>query len=215
MEHVINFLESIRPFLETLYFLASIALVSTIVIGIQQVVLLKKDLQTTNKRAAVEKSIEYLNWFANTYIPRSESFTTAYGQKSNTYKGPINRNFFFDENCKPNSKYIQEHIKLCLDNDGVHLLNQLEFLSAALINGLADEELMFNPTARLFCKHVERLYVLICLLRRDNHQVYSNIIKLYSIWKDRLNKIHLETKKSQIDKDLAEIKDEKIVSIGS
>jgi hypothetical protein len=207
----------IRSILEGLYFIASVGLFATVIIGLRQLNLLKEDIKTKNKRASVEKSIEYLHWFAKDYIPKTIEVTGKVRSKNiQRYDGPINTEFLFDAQCNIDSGTIHDNITAYIEAGADSLLNEMEFVSAAFVNGLADEELAFNPLAQYYCQMVEELYPTLCYMRDDsNVTLYSNIIRLYKIWKGRLNKIDLEKKRSKIDESISKIQDERIRSIGS
>jgi hypothetical protein len=218
MKWLFDFISYIRPILETLYFIASICLVISLFIGIRQIKLFKEDMSIKNKRAAIEKSIEYLNWFATEYIPKTYEFHTKLSKKEITnYKGIINQNFIFDENCKEDDPQIKSIIDAYIECGGIDLLNQLEFFSAALLSGIADEELAFNPLADLYCGYISEFYVLMCYLRRgEKSNLYSNTIELYNMWNKRLIKIKLEKEKNRIDSDISNIGEtQRIRSLGT
>lgn len=207
----------IRPFLEAAYFIASIGLVVGIWIGIKQLKLLQKDTKDKYKRAAVEKSIEYLNWFATDYIPKIDQFNHNISQsKLKVYSSQINPKFRFDVNCNLDQPETLEYLIKTDEYNARDLMNQLEYFSAALVSGLADEELMFNPIARTFCSFVEKNYIDICYYRREETcEFYSNIIELYDVWKSRLKKIELESEKMKLENNISKISERHIQSIGS
>ncbi len=210
-------LSDIRPFLETLYFIASIGLVAGLFIGLRQLKLLKEDMDIRYKRAAIEKSIEYLNWFATEFIPKTNKFIDDIRSKEiPEYEGPYNEKFIFDENCNTSQSDIRKRIKILNDCGATNLINELEYFSAALLSGLADEELAFNPLANIYCEAVETHYVMICDSRDDEtSSVYSYTVSLYSIWKARIKKSELEKTKRKIDDDISKIKEKRITSLGS
>lgn len=219
-----EFFSVIRPYLETLYFLASIALVAGVFIGIKQLKLVKEELNLVKedmnvrfKRASVEKSIEYLNWFATAFIPvANTSFDKVKASGVPEYDGPFNAQFIFDTNCSTANPDVIAKLKSCIENDSVAVLNQLEYFSAALMSGIADEELTFSPAAQTFCEFVEFFYPVICFHRPDESStMYSNTIKLYNMWNARLKKIDLERKRSKLDEDISNIEVNRIRSIGS
>lgn len=211
------YLVYVRPILEGLYFIAGAGLFATVIFGYKQLKLLKEDIQDKNRRAAVEKSIEYLNWFATEFIPLTIQYNKEAKERGiKSYNGPRNKDFVFDDNCKLASSYIQDHIRLCLECGGENILNQLEFFSAAMVSGLADEELAFNPLAKVYCQTIENLYVLLCFERRDDDSnLFSYTVSLYNHWDQRLHKMVLENKRSKLDLELSKIPDNRIKSIGS
>lgn len=205
----------VRPILEGLYFLASIGLFAGVLVGIRQFKLMKKEYEVNNKRASVEKSIEYLNLFATEFIPKiAEVFSEIHKSNIKFYKGPINEEFKFDKNCNLGVEYVRKNLVICMRAGADDILNRFEYFSAALISGLADEELAFNPLAQPFCEVVEKLYIPLCYTRREEGTTsFSNTVKLYNIWKKRLQKANLERKKSKLDEQISKIEEERIQEI--
>ncbi|MBP1993241.1 DUF4760 domain-containing protein [Paenibacillus eucommiae] len=211
-----SWLTDIRPILETLSFLASICLAATIVIGLRQLKLLKEDMFIKNKRASVEKSIEFLNWFATDFLPKHDEYVNEVKKKeAPLYEGPRNENFVFDSNCNLSMEPIKDHLQKSIDSRGADLLNQLEYFSAALLSGLADEELAFNPLAHIYCSIIEGLYVVLCYYRdEESKTMFTNIVTLHKMWKDRLEKMKMEIAKNKLIDDISKIKDTRIKGIG-
>lgn len=211
-----QWISDIRPFVEFLYFIASIVLVAGIFIGIRQLKLVQRDMEVRYKRAAIEKSIEYLNYFATEFIPKCNRFDNEMRSEAIlTYAGPYNKEFKFDIHCRSNDENIKKQIDKSIDHGAIDLINELEYFSAAMLSGLADEELAFNPLAKIFCDTVESHYVILCDQRdEDGSNLYSNTVELYSSWKGRLKKRALEMERNKIDQDISQIPDGRIRSIG-
>jgi hypothetical protein len=219
-------LVEIKNILEIIYYISGIVLCTGVVIGIKQIKvakdefkLLNKDYEVRNKRASIEKSIEYLNMFATEFIPDAGSLNREL-KKLNVkqYNGPKNKDFIFCDSCNLGVKYVKDNLIASHKNGAVSILNKFEFFSAALISGLADEELAFKPLAKLFCDFLEGiLYIPLCYARKDDKLAssYSYTVKLYQIWKPRLEKEQLEKSMSKLDEQISKITDERIQSIGS
>jgi hypothetical protein len=200
----------LRQWLEILYFISGIVVAIAALLGLKQVLLLKTDITTRNKRLSVEKSIEHLDRFAKTVSPLAQKYLqNIRGNGLSFYNGPIID--FKKIGLKQKSDF--ELCKKKLDLDPLDLLNELEVTAAAMVSGLADEKLAFNPLGRSYCDLVEKIYDVICLCR-DEEEYYSNIVALYQLWKPRIDKIDLEKQKQKIDKDLACITDKDIPPIG-
>jgi hypothetical protein len=212
-----DFYNVIKEGIEIFYYLSSIGLLIGIIVGLKQLRLMKKDFEIKNQRASIEKSIEYLNLFATEFIPKVGDVTYDIRKRTEQlYKGPINPDFRFDDNCNENASYIKELLKISMDCDAVTVLNRFEYFSAAFVSGLADEELAFNPLGRLYCDYIEQLYVVMCYLRKDGDQnSFGYTVKLYKIWKGRLEKAELEKKRSKLDEEISKIQEERIRFIGS
>lgn len=209
-----NWVTIVKDVLEFLYLLSGIGIIFTLVIGLNQIKLFKKDLETKNKRASVEKSIEYLNWFASDFIPKFAQYQSKLKEmESKKVKIKMDDYFFLDMDL--NKEIITNAIKMS-SSGGDNLINQLEFFSAAMISGLADEELAFSPLSKVFCESVEDFYILICLGREDKESnQYGNVIALYKLWKKRITKTKLEKEQKSLSEQLEKYDgQEKITSIG-
>lgn len=222
---------SVRDFIESIYHIAGIALVWGIIVGIRQLnvgvqqlnlvkeelEVVKKDFQVRNKRASVEKSIEYLNWFATDFIPQ----TAKYGKgldhtQAKAYSTNQASIFFFDEAIPKRDADIDLSIQNKMDAGALDLVNQLEFFSAAMMSGLADEELAFNPLGLIFCEFVEHNYDVYCYLRDGGKDtMFSNTIGLYRMWKERIEAIELEKKSEELAEKMSKIQKKSVKYIGN
>jgi hypothetical protein len=209
----LNFLKETIVYL---YYISGIILVTTVIIGLYQLQVLKDDIRTKNKRASVEKSIEYLSWFAKEFIPQRTSFNekiTDDGVILYNNKHVFNKKFTLDES--QFTSEMKKEVIIRAEHDSEDLLNQLEFFSAAMLSGLADEELAFNPLATIFCEFIEDQFLLICYIRGDqNLQLYSNMITLYNMWKNRLERKKIEMQHKDLEEKLSKIEDKSVKSIG-
>jgi hypothetical protein len=185
MEEVNHFIETIRPILEALYFIASICLVTTVIIGIIQLRLLKKDLETKNKRTAIEKSLEYLNFFASHLLP---SFNRFQGEFKKEVPEPVNTNNLKSDDFKLNIDDLPKEViaeLLVKEKLGLtDILNQLEFFSSAMLNGVAEEEMVYKPIANIYFEIIEAEHVLLSI-HRSGGTPYENLMVLYDKWKKR------------------------------
>lgn len=206
----------IKEAVEILYFLSGVGLLIGLYFAYQQLKLMREEYNTNNKRAAVEKSMEYLNYFATTIIPLNTTYSNGLSKIAHQkYKGPKNDDFRFDQNCSFSSEYIRKFVDASIKSGASNLLNQLEYFSAALMSGLADEELAFIPLAEAYCETIEDLYPTICYTRKkEGTNMFSNVIGLYKIWKDRLDLHDLAKDKTKIDEKMSKISPRSIKSIG-
>lgn len=204
-----------RPIFETLYFIASIGLFATVIIGLYQIKLLKKDMGDRNKRAAIEKSIEYLNWFATSFIPSFEEYVDKIKKAGIVnHIGPYN-DFIFTQDFNIHIPDVRNSVDKFKEYNGLSLANELEFFSAALRSGLADEELVYNPIAEFYCNSIETFYVGYCEFRKDSDSpLFTNSVQLYMMWKGRLNKSQEDKEKRRLDA-TSGMSNKRIRSIGS
>lgn len=206
-----------RDILEILYYIASIGLFVGILVAAKQLKVMKSDINSKNKRASVGKSIEYLNWYATEFIPEFDVYQEKLeGKKINVYYKMKNRNFDFDEGFSLESPNVMNSVAQKRENGAISLNNQLEFFSAAMMSGLADEELAFNPLAEAFCEFVEFNYDVYCYTRRSGKDtLFTHTISLYEMWKERLESLELQKEKRKIDEKMSKITDKRVKVLGT
>jgi hypothetical protein len=65
---------------------------------------------------------------------------------------------------------------------------------------LADESVAFTPTALTFCQMCEYFRLFIGVYRQpDKVKLYQNLVKLYQMWKPRLERTALEEQAKLLD----------------
>lgn len=208
--------EIFKEVIEIGYYIAGMALFGGIVVAIKQLGVMKKDIKSKNERASVEKSIEYLNWFATQFIPKNDEVLRSLNfDIAMTFESIENKTFDFNSNFKLNDKILAS-IAHKAESNVLDLANELEFFSAAMTSGLADEKLAFNPLATSFCRFVDRNYDIYCYLRNDSKDMlFTHTKELYSIWKDRLANHELTKQKEEIEKKISKVQDRSIPILGN
>jgi hypothetical protein len=206
-------IEVARPILETLYFIVSILLFASVVIGIKQLKLVKNDMKYQYERAAKEKSIEYLNWFSKELLPKLNKCMKKIEQSDLPNSlGKMNDKFLPDES--HNDADVQAFIKKAKDNGILDILNQLEFFSSAIINGVADEKTCYKPMVKAYTYIVAIYYPVICDWRKNDINGFANLMELFLLWNKKLQKENMEFAKQQLEQNIASIQIEDIKSIG-
>ncbi|MCI4170053.1 hypothetical protein [Bacillus spizizenii] len=200
----------VKEVITMLYYIASIGLAAGIFIAIKQLNLMKEDMRTKNKRASIEKSIEYLNWFATSFIPLQMEYSSRLeGKPIKLTERNHKKEFLASEILDPAS------LECKFDAGVSHLANQLEFFSAAMMSGLADEELAFNPLSHIFCEFIDHNYDVYCYLRTDIEHNFSNTVRLYKMWAERIHSNELMKEKQEISEKLAKLNLSKVNTIGN
>jgi len=193
----------IRPWLELLYFASSIILAISVVYGLKQITLLKKDIRLRNERAAKEKAIEYGRRYLRNYVDLHAVFVSAYeGASLEPYAGPIGD---FTSGSVPRDGMATKRYML---QSWLPAMNELEALSAAFTTGVADEETGFRIFGRSFCGAVENSYDLIAISRSADalaQGYWSNIVELYRLWSPRLEEAQLRRTKESLEARIAGI----------
>jgi hypothetical protein len=186
---VMNWVETnIKPLIELLYFISGIGLISTIIIGVKQIKIIKSDNEKKDRRLAVEKSIEYIDRYARNILPNSKR----YQEKIETgeikkYNNNISMDFKFEQVYS-----IEElDIKKKSDLGAFDMANELEIISTAIISGLADKKTIFITMGKVYCETVEILYDIICYSRgSDNDELFMNTLTLYREWRPQFKTVN-------------------------
>jgi len=149
---------------------------------------IKEDMRTRNERAAVEKSIDYLNMFANEILPKMEKYMITIGDeklKINNWD-PSATDYKIDLFSLPKQEQliIFQKIDIRYQNGLLGLLNNIEFFSAGVIHGLAKENVVYEPIANAFITFVSNEIIEISS-QRHLGVPFENTIKLYNKWKLR------------------------------
>jgi hypothetical protein len=179
-------------------------------VGIEQISLLKHDIEIRNKRLSVDKAIEFIQRFNSIIFPletKVDEKINKNGYQHYSEKIPDVWHFPFK-----NNDDLNKAIEKVINTDADELFNELEIFSAAFISRLADEEIAFPPLGRTFVRLVEKYYDSFCVCRL--HAPYINTIKLYDHWKNKINKIEIDSKINKLEKAKAKIKELKITPLG-
>lgn len=208
-----NIYPVVKEVITMLYYIVSIGLAAGVFIAIKQLNLMKKDIKTKNKRASVEKSIEYLNWFATSFIPLQAEYIKKLGDKHVILSMRDHKKEFVASELS--FKTHAESISNKLDAGVLDLANQLEFFSAAMMSGLADEELAFNPLSQVFCNFVDRHHDFYCFSRQDREHNFSNTVELYKVWAGKLHSNELLKETKELSEKLADLNLKKVNTIGN
>lgn len=197
-------LQQIRPWLEMLSFISGIVLAGAGVYALQQVRLMKQDMELTSERAAREKAIEYVSRYLSTYVPLAGLYTQELDTKKLTvYKGPCGD---FTLTSIP-ADALPLALKRFQLRSWLPSVNELHTIAAAFAYGVADDKIGFQAIGRTFCATVLTKYDLLCIARgRDNTcRHYQGIIDLYNLWAPRLSKAELVDLREQLDERLANL----------
>jgi hypothetical protein len=190
-------LKDIRPYLELAYFAAGIILAFGLWFAYRQLKLIQEDMLIRSRRAASEKALEATLRYFEQYVPKSGALFKARNDKNiPPYKGSIG-DFSFESLTEEQKTVIAKQATLV---EGLPTLNELEFISAFFVSGVADEETGFRIIGRTFCSTVETHYGLIALFRRHKAQAYwSNIVDLYHLWRPRLTIAELQMASKELE----------------
>ncbi len=206
-----NIINVVRPYAEVLYFIAGVGLLIVASYGLRQLQLLKEDIRTRNVRAAREKAIEAANQYTREFIPTYNQLWLKMRKASlSSYDGPVS-DFNFDSLAAP----LQEKgLKRCDLNMGSNAFNIMEAIAVYFTSGIADESIGFRIFGRSYCATVGSNYDIISLCHSDKAcPHYQNIVQLYRTWSARLSKEELKAARSELDKNISSIAEDRLEHI--
>lgn len=204
--------------------ISQVVLVLGLYLGWRQLSVAIKDIQLRSKREAGMIAIEEAEKFAEEIIP---SFDEINSKISGS--GAPNRleRFVISEIHPVNLQKYKDRREQMKKNPDVHgnlfdLANKIEGIATAFMKGIADEEVIFEAVGPVYCEIVEHIYFFYCHGRGNDDKnlgkilSYSNTIKLYCIWKERIGKLGLEANKRDLVKKTTDIdKEIQVASIKS
>lgn len=206
-----DFLQALRPYLETAYFLSGPLLLIVASFGLGQIRLMKRDIALRQERAAKEKAIEYASRYAR--LSKLAMKAVADRTKANLkdYNGMVG-DFSMASiplTMLPISKKRHSIVSW------LPVLNELDAIASAFVSGVADERTGFNIFGRTFCQSVKRNYDLIAL-ERGNHVLpdFQSVVDLYRTWSSRLAKVELAETQSKIQTRMVNITEPSLPKIG-
>ena len=212
---MLNFLQQVRPWLEAAYFLSTLLLAGAAIFGLQQIRLMKRDMQTRSDRAAREKAIEYIARYFSEFVPLNTRFTEECITKKliYTYAGSVGD---FSYATFPRTHYAAAWKRFKIDSHSwMPALNELQTIAAAFAYGIADEKLGFQSIGRTFCHAVESMYDILSMARKElTCPYYESIILLYQLWHPRLSKSELTARRNELDKELSTLSDNSTPNLG-
>jgi hypothetical protein len=211
-----SLLTAVRPLLETLYFLAAIALVPIAIKGLEQLKIAKETARTNAQREAFKLAAEECRNFALHVVPLVEALDnlvqnlklTSFGNtKFRISKGEISEhNFSVDR--------LKIEFPKC-GHDLIAFLNALEAFSIFFASRIADETVAYRETGETFLKIAAKYMPGIYLLRALKSGRFESTVELYELWDARMQSENLLRSKESINTALESLKKEPLRPIGT
>jgi hypothetical protein len=196
-----QFVQTVRPYAELLYFLSGVGLLIVAFYGLKQLHLLKEDIRTRNTRAAREKALEAAMLYAHDFVPNfNEYYLKLTEANLASYQGSIG-DFSQDSLTLAEKVQMVARAKL-LPGPGLAALNTLDLIASMFVHGLADDKVGFRTIGRSFCGTVANNYDLLTLFRNP---AYDDTERLYQIWRPRITLEELEASRAKLDQKIAKI----------
>lgn len=213
----------VRSWLEILYFISQIVVVFLIGLGLRQLQLAKRQIETTkeifrtqSKRAAVEAAVVECRRFAETLIQDKLALDKYCEDNKITYFEDV-KFARTDNGFSIDTKNINKDdvTKLSNANDLINrLLNGLESYALFFLSGVADENIAFHTNAKTYIEMAEHLFKIFPISNIENEDA-EPIKVLYFMWRKRYDAKKLRVEQREIEKKLSTFKDSSIKAIGT
>ena len=177
-----------------------------------QIKIAKDDLKTRCIRESREKSVEIADIFAKEIIPKIDTFTKGVKNKNHTltnrklnkyYKNEIstlgqNQELLY----KKDIEFLKTNPELY--TECVIVLNKLEAIAINFTQGVADEKAVFSALSQVYCNFIRTNSSFLCFLRDQRYNIFTNVLELYRIWSNRIDKEGLLLQSKSLEKQLSE-----------
>lgn len=212
MESFLNFLNTIRPFLEFLYFISGVVVACAAVFALKQISILKRTLQVQSKRDALKITSEQCDNYFNNIVELQNLF---YRKKKEH-----NVKYFDDwELIVKNSSVLVKH-KSAPNTEGLseiaqylRVVNYMESFSSFFVSNVADEKVAYDTVGITFLNFTRELMPWIISCRQDGY--YKNLTKLFVSWEMRRINEELQQEKLELEKKLNQTSFQADVPLGA
>ena len=153
----------------------------------------RADIILRSRREAIAVALEQCKRFAESIVPLLDSINKEMAARNYQMPQHIDPDFpLLPREADPLGVQIWMN-EAELRAKIVHCLNELESFAMYFASDLADENVAFTPTALTFCQNCEYYRLFIGAYRQpDKMRLYQNLVKLYGMWKPRLEKTTIE-----------------------
>lgn len=159
-----------------------------------QITQAKEHLKIISKREAATIAAERVVFFLDVIIPVADKFSPSLeGFPELNIEGKAIE-FSINEELDLNPEYSAAFFSKLktsptLLTDSLNLLNLLEGFAVYFIEEVASESLAFSSISLSYCSCVEKTYPLLAITREGTESLkpFTNLIKLYTLWKNRIH----------------------------
>lgn len=184
----------LRNNLEALYFVTNSFLLLVAIVGLRQLSIAKETSKMNAKRESFHLAAEQCTHFLNYIIPLSHEAHNSFESKSIGTFGEVKFNVQ-DKKISFDIKLNKKNFLLGTDKKNIEemtkmitLLNAIEAYSVFFTHRVADEKVAFSTIGSTYCKLVKDYFPFVLIYSNYGEKGYSNIIKLYIAWSQKLEK---------------------------
>lgn len=153
----------------------------------------RSDIMLRSRREAIAVALEQCKRYAETIVPHFDALTKELVAKGYPPVKNVDPDFpFITQQEDPMGANIWTN-NVDFRVKVIQTLNELESFAMYFASDLADESVAFTPTAQSFCQTCEYYRLFIGAYRQaDKIKLYQNLVKLYGMWRPRLERTVLE-----------------------
>lgn len=212
----IPFFDESKSILENAYYFSSVLIALSALIGLYQLYLIKSNRLIQAKREAATFSANQVELFLKEITSLMDKLDRKMNEeKLPGFQGEVGNFTFRDVANKVGLGVIENYLKFMEDmgkTDWIDLkvMNALDAFSFYFVNGIADEEIAFKSVGQSFCNSVQKYYIFIAFVRRQEKEIdFDHIRQLYSLWNKRLINLNIEEQYNLLQKKIDNIRKEK------
>jgi hypothetical protein len=199
-----QWLALIHPVLESLFFLATLAIAWFAYRGLEQLRIAKDTARISARREAFKLAAEECRTFADRVIPLTWDIVgQVNGLQLVSFANPT---FTVTKGDFTNHNFSDKQIEADLRKVNViPAINSLEGFAIFFASGIAEESIGYRETGRAFCDLTAKLMPAIYLLRKQGQARYHCTLELYELWLNKLNSEALTKTEASLATSLANI----------
>ena len=188
-----HLLEQLSSIANIVLALAALLALWQLRLAASQLRLSRSDIQLRSRRESIAIALDQCKRFAHEIVPHTDTVYREMMARKYPISTDIDPTFpMISKEADPLGAQIWVN-EIELRIKIVQMLNELESFAMYFASDLADESVAFTPTAVSFCQTCEYYRFFIGVYRQpDKMKLYQNLVKLYSIWRPRLERTVLE-----------------------
>jgi hypothetical protein len=207
-------MEIIRPYLEAIYFVTGGPLLAVFAfLALKQIQVAKQTAKTSSLREAYRLAAEQAHVYATEIIPKLNELDRLINEKKITLfseaKVTVQKGQVRIVRTKAGNELDQiiQILPLFLET-----INRMETFALWFTSKVAAESIAYSSVGPSFVRSVQKLLPPIVV--SANNQNHENLMRLFLLWYERLEKGRLERERSTLEAKLRGMKAEEVVPIG-
>lgn len=211
-------IETLRPILEIIYFVTGGPFLTFLAFkALKQIEVAKEVSRTASKREAYKLASEQVHFFTEYIVPAINDVDKAI--KENDAKRLLEGEVVVEndlvtvnrDSARMNEEYLERFIKVA--PAFMVLVNRLEAFSVFFISGVAAESIAYSSVGATFDRTMKKFMPLI--LPQTSGKNYDNLMRLFVMWHNRLEKERLVAQSSELKSKLNLLQSKKVIPVGT